>query len=144
MRTVILLGGSGHIGQHLMREWLQLENDVRFVSVSRRGRPESVLPELKSAGISWLKGDAANLESSACRDQCAKFISSKKKGEEAISGSGLDIDIVRPSLVYGDRKGAGAMVAMMKFSGVFCRKMKPVTVTDLSHNIIGLAKSRRG
>lgn len=73
-----------------------------------------------------------------------KFISSKKKGEEAVSGSALDIDIVRPSLVYRDRKGAGAMVAMMKFSGVFCRKMKPVTVTDLSHNIIGLAKSRRG
>lgn len=81
MRTVILLGGSGYIGQHLMREWLQLEKDVRFVSVSRRGRPESVLPELKSAGISWLKGDAANLESSACRGQCANSFPQKRRAQ---------------------------------------------------------------
>ena len=33
------------------------------MSVSRKGRPEEILSELKSADISWLKGDATNIES---------------------------------------------------------------------------------
>lgn len=192
MRTVILLGGSGYIGQHLMQEWLQSDKDVRFICVSRKGTPQDMLPELGKADIKWVKGDACDIKSfsdmlperadavidlvgtASGRTQAdfdranaepvktmveimrrlevpegvyvsgvigmpgsmRKFSSSKKKGERLAIESGLDIKIIRPSLVYGDRPGVGAMVAMMKFSGLFCRKMKPVTVDVLSRQII--------
>lgn len=196
MKTVILLGGSGYIGQHLIQEWLQGEDNICFVSVSRKGRPNSLLEGLDRPEVIWIKGDANDIGS--FRDELPtsadvvidlvgtatgktqedfdkanvipaytmvemmreydipkgvyisgvigmpgsmqKFISSKKKGEVVVAKSGLDISIVRPSLVYGDREGVGAMVAMMKFAGVFCKKMKPITVNELSQEIIGLAR----
>lgn len=195
MRRVIILGGSGYVGQHLMQEWAAIENDIQFYSVSRGGRPEIILRKLQDVKIEWVKGDACSIDSFyQCLPDVAdvvidlvgtasgktqaefdrinagpvntmveimkrgsvrrgvyvsgvigmpgtmkEFISSKKRGEEIVRGCGLDIRIIRPSLVYGDRKGVGAMVAMMKIAGLFCKKMAPVTVDMLSMEIIEAA-----
>ena len=65
-----------------------------------------------------------------------EFSTSKKLGEQIARNSSLDIRIIRPSLIYGDREGDGEMVAIMKFTGLFCKKMKPITVDKLSLKII--------
>lgn len=195
MRRVVILGGSGYVGQHLMQEWAAIEKDIRFYSVSRGGRPETVLRNLQDVKVEWVKGDACNIDSfyqclpdvadvvidlvgtASGKNQAEfdcinagpvntmveimkrgsvrrgvyvsgligmpgtmkEFISSKKRGEEIARNSGLDIRIIRPSLVYGDRKGVGAMVAMMKIAGLFCKKMAPVTVDRLSMEIMEAA-----
>lgn len=195
MRRVVILGGSGYVGQHLMQEWAAIEKDIRFYSVSRGGRPETVLRNLQDVKVEWVKGDACNIDSfyqclpdvadvvidlvgtASGKNQAEfdcinagpvntmveimkrgsvrrgvyvsgligmpgtmkEFISSKKRGEEIARNSGLDIRIIRPSLVYGDRKGVGAMFAMMKIAGLFCKKMAPVTVDRLSMEIMEAA-----
>ena len=192
MKTIIILGGSGYIGQHLMQQWLSRESNITFYCVSRRGTPKEILPSLSSADIRWVSGDVLNADSFigqlpasadvivdlvgtatgktqvdfdrmnaepvktmvALMDRLSipagayasglvgmpgssgKFVSSKKKGEEIARKSGKRIAIVRPSLVYGDRKGVGAMVVMMKFVGIFSPKFKPITVDRLCTEII--------
>lgn len=196
MKRVIILGGSGYVGQHLMQQWATLENDIQFYSVNRSGKPKAILPKLLDANIIWLSGDACNVNSfydrlpdgadvvidlvgtaigksqtefdhinaepvntmvEIMKRKCIRkgvyvsgiigmpgtmkeFSSSKKKGEQIAQNSGLDIRIIRPSLIYGDREGVGAMVAMMKFTGLFCKKFSPITVDKLSLDIIAATK----
>lgn len=192
MKKVIILGGSGYVGQHLMQEWAVSESDIQFYSVSRSGRPQTILPKLQDVRVEWIKGDASNIDSfydslpdvadavidlvgtASGKSQTEfdhinsepvntmveimkrkaihrgvyvsgvigmpgtmkEFSSSKKRGEQIVRDSGLDIRIIRPSLIYGDRKGVGTMVTIMRLAGLFCKKMAPVTVDKLSLKII--------
>lgn len=193
MKRVIILGGSGYVGQHLMQQWATIENKIQFYSISRSGKPKTILPKLQDVNVEWISGDACNIDSfynnlpdsadvvidlvgtASGKNQAEfdrinaepvntmieimkrkqiqrgiyvsgvigmpgtmkAFSSSKKRGEELAKNSGLNIRIIQPSLIYGDREGVGGMVAMMKFAGLFCKKMKPITVDKLSMKIIG-------
>lgn len=192
MKSVIILGGSGYVGQHLMQQWTAIESNIQFYSVSRSGKPKTILPKVQDVKVVWISGNACNIDSfydglpdsadivvdlvgtASGKSQAEfdhinaepvntmveimkrkqvqrgiyvsgvigmpgtmkEFSSSKKRGEQIARNSGLDIRIIRPSLIYGDREGVGAMVAMMKFTGLFCKKMKPITVDKLSLKII--------
>lgn len=192
MKRVIILGGSGYVGQHLIQKWVANMDNVEFYTVSRSGKPKTILPKVQEAKVEWIKGDACEIESfydslpdsadvvidlvgtASGKSQAEfdranaepvhtmveimkrkrvqrgiyvsgvigmpgtmkEFISSKKHGEEIARDSGFDIRIIQPSLIYGDREGVGGMVAMMKFAGMFCKKMKPITVDKLSLKII--------
>lgn len=192
MKRIVILGGNGYVGQHLIQEWAAIDNNIQFYSVSRSGMPKNILPKVQGAEVEWIMGDACNIDSfydslpesvdaiidlvgtAVGKSQAEfdhvnaepvktmveimkrkhvrrgvfvsgvigmpgtmkEFVASKKRGEEIAENSGLDIRIIQPSLIYGDRKGVGSMVAMMKFAGLFCKKMKPVTVDKLSLKVI--------
>ena len=57
MKRVLVVGGSGFVGSHVMRTALS-HGGLRVASVSRGGRPATAAPELK--GAEWLQGDASN------------------------------------------------------------------------------------
>lgn len=64
------------------------------------------------------------------------FVASKQKGEAIAKNSGKNINIIKPSLVYGDRKGVAAMVLLVKTMGFFKKDLKPIEVEQLSNQII--------
>jgi len=193
MKKVILLGGSGYIGTHLVGRWMHADPEAEFISVSRKGKPEK-LPEnlADNKRIQWVSADIFEVDSylsklperadaivdfvgtAAAKDaqtfeklnvDSAKvmvelmhrltipkgcyisgligmpatnklFIESKRKGEAVAKTSKKDIGIVRPSLVYGDRPGVGAMVFFVKLMGLFKKELKPITVDRLADQII--------
>lgn len=195
MKKIIILGGSGYVGQHLMQEWATIDSNIQFYSVNRNGKPNTILPKVQGIKVEWISGDACEIDSfynrlpddadviidlvgtATGKNQAEfdrinaepvntmveimkrkhvlrgvyvsgvigmpgtmkEFCTSKKRGEKIAENSGLDIRIIKPSLIYGDREGVGCMVAMMKFWGLFCKKMKPVTVDKLSLEIIKIA-----
>ena len=57
MKRVLVVGGSGFVGSHVMRTALS-HGGLRVASVSRGGRPATAAPELEAA--EWLQGDASN------------------------------------------------------------------------------------
>lgn len=64
MKNVILLGGSGYIGTHLMEEWLRKDLKVQFISLSRKGKPEKLLPSLANHNrIKWMSVDIFDIDS---------------------------------------------------------------------------------
>lgn len=64
MKHVILLGGSGYIGTHLMEEWLRKDSKVQFISLSRNGKPEKLLPSLANHNrIKWMAVDIFDIDS---------------------------------------------------------------------------------
>lgn len=193
MKNIILLGGSGYIGTHLSEQWLRLDENIQIISISRNGRPESVLPSLKNEKrIKWLAVDLFDINSYISylpervdaivdlvgtataknktdfeklnvepvkimielmnRLHISKgcyisgligmpgtgklFIASKQKGEAIIKESEKNIGIIKPSLVYGDRKDAVLMVPLVKTIGFFKKDLKPIKVEQLSKQII--------
>ena len=64
------------------------------------------------------------------------FLESKQKGENVAQSSGKKIGIVKPSLVYGDRPDAVAMVPFIKAMGMFNKDLKPIKVKQLADQII--------
>ncbi len=197
MKKVILIGGSGYIGSHLMERWIKTNSDVEFISLSRNGKPEK-LPKhlLNSDKIKWISADIFNVDSyiaelpehadaivdlvgtATAKDvqsfeklnvEPAKimvklmdrltvrkgcyisgmigmpatnklFIDSKRKGEAVVNASKKEVSIIRPSLVYGDRPGVGAMVFFMKAMGLFRKDLKPIKVDQLADQIIRVCK----
>lgn len=197
MNKVILIGGSGYIGTHLMEKWMQADSKVEFICISRNGRPAKLPESLKAnKKIQWVSADIFNVDSYISRlpenadavvdlvgTATAKdmegfeklnvepvkvmvelmerlavskgcyisgmmgmpgtnklFIDSKRKGEKTAKESGKEIGIVRPSLVYGDRPGVGAMVFMVKMMGLFKKELKPIKVEQLADQIIRLCQ----
>jgi nucleoside-diphosphate-sugar epimerase len=64
MKKVILIGGSGYIGTHLMERWLQKESKVEFISISRSGKPEKLSERIaKNEKIQWVSADIFNVDS---------------------------------------------------------------------------------
>lgn len=64
MKSVILIGGSGYIGTHLMEQWLQKDASVHFISLSRNGKPDKLPGSIsKSKHIQWVATDIFNVES---------------------------------------------------------------------------------
>ncbi|SET55003.1 NAD(P)H-binding [Lacrimispora sphenoides] len=197
MKKVILIGGSGYIGTHLMEQWLQKDSKVEFISISRSGKPEK-LPEriVKNAKVKWMSADIFNVDSyigqlpekadaivdlvgtatAKTQEEFEKlnvepvkvmvelmerlsipkgcyisgmmgmpgtgklFIDSKRKGEAVAKASKKEIGIVRPSLVYGDRSGVGAMVFFVKLMGAFKKDLRPIKVEQLADQIIRICR----
>lgn len=196
-KNIIVLGGSGYIGQHLMREWIKEDGSVKLYSISRNGKPEKLLKELEDAKqIAWLAGDVFNLKSVQGLPQTIDFVAnmigtatakteeeffkvnvkpveemialmkekgtkygsyisgamgmpgdkyfmaSKEKGEQLIKQSGLSIEIVKPSLVYGERP---IVVAAVPFMYLFSyipglAKIRPMHVDKIAEQIIKSSK----
>lgn len=66
------------------------------------------------------------------------FVASKAEACDLLRKSGRRVTIVEPTLVYGagrDDKLA-KMVPLMKFFGVFSKKMKPVCVEDVASELV--------
>ncbi len=198
MKHIILIGGSGYIGTHLMEKWMQYDPEVKFTSISRNGRPETLSENLaNNQRIEWVSADIFKIDSylSKLPDHAdvivdlvgtatakeAKdfeklnvepvkimvnlmdelsiskgcyisgrmgmpatnklFIASKRKGEALAQASKKEIGIVRPSLVYGDRPGVGAMVFFVKAIGLFKRELQPIKIDQLTDQIIQICKS---
>ncbi|AIQ35840.1 hypothetical protein R50345_15135 [Paenibacillus sp. FSL R5-0345] len=64
MKNVILMGGSGYIGTHLMEEWLKIDSKVQIISLSRNGKPDKLLPSLVNhKRVKWMAIDIFNMDS---------------------------------------------------------------------------------
>lgn len=64
MKNVILMGGSGYIGTHLMEEWLRIDSKVQIISLSRNGKPDKLLPSLVNHNrVKWMAVDIFNMDS---------------------------------------------------------------------------------
>ncbi|MEK5254718.1 NAD-dependent epimerase/dehydratase family protein [Paenibacillus sp. FSL F4-0125] len=64
MKNVILMGGSGYIGTHLMEEWLRIDSKVQIISLSRNGKPDKLLPSLVNhKRVKWMAVDIFNMNS---------------------------------------------------------------------------------
>lgn len=193
MKNVILLGGSGYIGIHLAKMWLQKDSKVVVTSISRSGKPKNLPSYLEDNNrIKWIAADVFNVDSyiselpvnayaivdligtatvetdelfekinvgpvkimielmdklfisNGCYisgvigmpGKSKPFLRSKQNAEKLIKESKMQIKIVRPSLVYGDRPEVKAMVPFMKLMGLFKSSYKPVLVDDLSKEIM--------
>lgn len=62
------------------------------------------------------------------------FVQGKRKIADRLKASGIRTEVVNPTLVYGNgRKDAMVkMVPLLKFLGVFSKKLKPVDVNDVA------------
>lgn len=64
MNNVILMGGSGYIGTHLMDEWLKKDPKIQIISLSRNGKPEKLLSSLVNhKRIKWMSVDIFDIDS---------------------------------------------------------------------------------
>lgn len=64
MNNVILMGGSGYIGTHLMDEWLKKDPKIQIISLSRNGKPKKLLPSLVNhKRIKWMSVDIFDIDS---------------------------------------------------------------------------------
>ncbi len=63
MKSVIVFGGSGYVGQNVIKQLLN--RNVRVVAVNRTGRPAShgILPSALKDRVSWVHADAADVQS---------------------------------------------------------------------------------
>ncbi|MDO5750929.1 MAG: NAD-dependent epimerase/dehydratase family protein [Rothia sp. (in: high G+C Gram-positive bacteria)] len=66
------------------------------------------------------------------------FLETKKELTEQLRASGIRVEVVEPTLIYGaDRSDALAkMVPLFKFLGLFAANMKPVLVQDVAAELI--------
>ena len=58
------------------------------------------------------------------------FVESKVEAANILKATGRDVVVVEPTLVYGDGRhdALSKMVPLLKFFGLFSKKLKPVTV----------------
>lgn len=66
------------------------------------------------------------------------FTSAKAQACDLLRKSGRKVAIVEPTLVYGAgrKDGLTKMVPLLKFFGIFSKKLKPVTVEDVASELI--------
>lgn len=194
-KNVVILGGSGYVGQHLIETWLRKDNEINIISFSRSGKPKKLSSYLiDNTKVTWYAVDLFDYNSfkdlipkdcfaiinlvgtatekdkdkfikintepvhimlNILKDTNAKqgcyisglmgmpgknniFIESKTKAESLIKNSKMNIEIIRPSLIYGDRPEVILMVPILKFMGLFSKKYKPINIVDLTNNIISI------
>lgn len=67
-----------------------------------------------------------------------EFTNSKSQAIDMLCSSKHNISYVEPTLVYGNGRNdtLAKMVPLLKFIGVFSKKMKPVKVNDLADELI--------
>ncbi|TSO25436.1 NAD-dependent epimerase/dehydratase family protein [Lactobacillus sp. LL6] len=66
------------------------------------------------------------------------FVQGKKKIEQMLRQSGIRLEVVSPTLVYGNgRKDTlSKMVPFLKFMGLFSKKFKPVNVNTVAKELV--------
>ncbi|MGG7177451.1 NAD-dependent epimerase/dehydratase family protein [Clostridium paraputrificum] len=63
MKNIIIIGGSGYVGQHLAEAWLKKDSTVAITSFSRNGKPENLSPYLiDNNRVKWNAVDVFNYE----------------------------------------------------------------------------------
>ncbi|MGI6212561.1 MAG: NAD-dependent epimerase/dehydratase family protein [Anaerovoracaceae bacterium] len=67
------------------------------------------------------------------------FVEGKKRIIDKLKASGIRTEYVEPTLVYGNgrKDSMTKMVPLLKFFGVFSKKMKPVDVNDVADELVG-------
>ena len=66
------------------------------------------------------------------------FKATKKKVIEYLSNKNIRLEVVEPTLVYGNGRNdkLSKMVPVLKFFGLFSKNMKPVLVTDVAEELV--------
>lgn len=66
------------------------------------------------------------------------FVSSKVEAVRILEGTGRDVVVVEPTLVYGGGRhdSLSKMVPIMKFLGLFSKRFKPVTVDSVADELV--------
>jgi uncharacterized protein YbjT (DUF2867 family) len=67
------------------------------------------------------------------------FVQGKKRIIERLKASGIRTEYVNPTLVYGNGRSdsMSKIVPLLKFFGIFSKKMKPVTVNEVAEELVG-------
>jgi UDP-glucose 4-epimerase len=67
------------------------------------------------------------------------FVEGKKRIIDKLIASGIRTEYVNPTLVYGNGRSDSTtkMVPLLKFFGIFNKKMKPVDVNDVANELVG-------
>ena len=66
------------------------------------------------------------------------FVQGKKKIEQMLRQSGIRLEVVAPTLVYGNgrKDSLSKMVPFLKFMGLFSKKFKPVDVSVVAKELV--------
>lgn len=64
MKNIIVLGGSGYVGTHLLETWLKRDSELNIFSLSRRGRPQKLSSYLANNDrVQWFAVDIFDTDS---------------------------------------------------------------------------------
>jgi UDP-glucose 4-epimerase len=66
------------------------------------------------------------------------FVEGKQRIVDHLKASGIRTEVVYPTVVYGNGRNdsTSKMVPLMKFFGIFSKKMKPVHVNDVANEMV--------
>ena len=67
------------------------------------------------------------------------FVEGKKRIIDKLKSSGIRTEYVNPTLVYGNgrKDSMTRMVPLLRFFGIFSRKLRPVDVNDVAEELVG-------
>ena len=67
------------------------------------------------------------------------FVEGKRRIIEKLKASGIRTEYVNPTLVYGNgrKDSMTRMVPLLKFLGLFSKRMRPVDVNDVADELVG-------
>lgn len=67
-----------------------------------------------------------------------EFVASKVEAARLLEAAGKKVVVVNPTLVYGNGRNdaLAKMVPLLKFLGLFSKKLRPVTVDEVAKELV--------